>query len=56
MDIFVESFKNYHYNRGSLEVALEGRALRLETVLDGEAGKRELKIIFHDVNTGKGAL
>lgn len=50
LDIFVESLKNYHYNKGSLRVGLQEKNLLLGVALEGESGKRDLNIIVHDFN------
>ncbi len=48
MDILVESFKNYHYNTGIMKLSGKGDDLVFEVDLAGEAGKRNLSVVFHD--------
>lgn len=48
LDIVVESFKNYHYNKGNLKVTLEKGNLFLDIALDGENGRRDINIVLHD--------
>ncbi|MFH1458443.1 MAG: YdbH domain-containing protein [Candidatus Omnitrophota bacterium] len=50
LDILLESFKNYHYNRGIVKLGMEKGNLVLDVHLDGEAGKRNLSIVVHDFN------
>ena len=47
LDIFVESFKNYHYNTGTIKISLENKDFIFDIALDGNAGKRDLHIILH---------
>ena len=53
LDLLVESFKDYQYNIGTIKLFLDHNNLTLDIVLDGEAGKRELKIILHDFSIKK---
>ena len=48
LDLLVESFRNYHYNRGAVTMSLEKKALSVDMALEGEAGKRNLNIVLHD--------
>lgn len=48
LDIFVESLKNYHYNRGSIDLSLDEGNLNLLISLSGETGRREFSIVLHD--------
>ena len=51
-DILVESFKNYHYNIGRLNLSLDKGNLVFEAALDGEAGRRNLNIVLHNFKLG----
>jgi len=53
LDLLVENFKNYHYNTGTIKLFIENRNLIMDTVLDGEAGKRNIDIILHDFKSKK---
>lgn len=48
LDLLIESFKDYHYNIGSLKLTLRERDLWLEIALDGPQGRRNLTITVHD--------
>lgn len=50
LDILVESFKNYRYNIGNIELFLDNGNLNFNVALDGEAGKRNLNIVVHAFN------
>ncbi len=50
LDILVESFKNYYYNMGIVQLRMDQGNLVLDVNLDGEAGKRNLSIVVHDFN------
>jgi len=52
LDILVESFKNYPYNKGLMKLSLKKGDLVFNIALDGEAGKRDLNIILHDFKFG----
>lgn len=54
LDIIVESFKDYHYNTADMKLSLEGGNLIFDILLKGEAGKRQLSIVLHDINVTKG--
>jgi hypothetical protein len=53
LDIVVESFRNYNYNKGIIKLAIENNNLVMEMRLDGKAGKRNLAVVVHDFNKGK---
>lgn len=53
LDILVESFKNYHYNKGMLKLFKDEGNLILDVALDSEAGKRNLNITVHDFKLRK---
>jgi len=53
LDILVENFKNYHYNKGTMNLSLEEGNLILDIVLDGEAGKRNFTVTMHNFNLGR---
>ncbi|MBN1870663.1 MAG: YdbH domain-containing protein [Candidatus Omnitrophica bacterium] len=48
LDILVESFRQYHYNSGTVALSLDENNIILDLALDGEAGKRNLNITLHD--------
>jgi len=50
LDILVESFKNYHYNNGVVNLSLEQGNLVLNVDLNGEAGKRNLAVTLYGFN------
>lgn len=49
MDLLLESFKNYCYNTGLMSLSFEDGNIILKVELEGEAGKRNLNVILHDV-------
>ena len=53
LDILVENFKNYHYNKGVMDLSLEEGSLILDIALDGEAGKRNFTVTMHNFNLGR---
>lgn len=53
LDIVVESFKNYRYNKGAIKLSLDKGDLILDVALDGETGKRNLNITVHDFRLGR---
>lgn len=48
LDILVESFKNYHYNTGTLKLGFDRGDLVTGLVLDGKQGRRSLNIVLHN--------
>jgi hypothetical protein len=48
VDLLVENFKNYPYNKGNIVVGFKGNDLFLDCLLDGVSGKRKLNVIVHD--------
>jgi len=48
LDILVESFKNYRYNKGIITLSLDSGSLILDTALSGDLGKRNLNITLHN--------
>jgi len=54
LDLVVESFKNYRYNTGVVSLGLENNNVVFLIDLEGSAGKRSLKIIWHDFNLRRG--
>jgi hypothetical protein len=48
LEMVVESFKDYHYNKGDMRLGLEGSNLVFDMQLDGTQGKRNINIILHD--------
>jgi len=53
LDLLVENFKNYHYNIGAIKLSLNNNNLMLDAALDGETGKRDIKIVLHDFSLKK---
>ena len=53
LDIIVESFRNYNYNKGTVKLSAETGNLVMDLKLEGNSGKRGLTIILHDFNKGK---
>jgi len=51
LDLVVESFKNYRYNIGIINLSLQDNNIVFLIDLDGSAGKRSLNIILHDFNS-----
>lgn len=56
VDLLIESFKNYRYNTGLVNLGLENGNVILATDLQGEAGKRSLNVVLHDVTIKKEGL
>jgi len=50
LDILVESFKNYHYNKARLVLSIDSGDLIFNADLEGESGKRNLTVVLHDFN------
>jgi hypothetical protein len=48
-DILVESFKNYHYNKGTANLSLDKGNLIFKIDLDGASGKRQLNVTVHNL-------
>lgn len=48
-DIIVESFKNYHYNKGAAKLSLDKGNLIFKIDLDGASGKRQLNLTVHSL-------
>lgn len=53
VDLLVESFKDYHYNMGIMNLSLENNNVMLSISLDGETGKRNLNVVLHDFGVKK---
>ena len=47
-ELFVASLKHYLYNTATVKLRLDKKDLELDTVLDGDAGKRSFPIRYHD--------
>lgn len=50
INVIVENFKNYRYNVGTFNIQLKDANIVLESHFSGEAGKRDLVVVLHDVN------
>jgi hypothetical protein len=48
LDTVATGYKEYHYNTGKGELALQKNNLILNVALDGETGQRNFKITLHD--------
>ncbi|MCX5692633.1 MAG: YdbH domain-containing protein, partial [Candidatus Omnitrophica bacterium] len=48
LDIIVESFRNYNYNKGILSLYINDGNLVLDIKLNGEAGERNLTAVLHE--------
>jgi len=53
LDIIVESFRNYNYNKGTVKLSAETGNLVLDLKLEGASGKRNLQVVLHNFNKGK---
>lgn len=53
LDLLVESFKDYHYNKAVMRLYLEEGDLNFNIAMDSEAGKRNLSITVHDLKLGR---
>ncbi|MBU1061620.1 MAG: YdbH domain-containing protein [Candidatus Omnitrophica bacterium] len=54
LDILIENFEHYQYNKGMMNVSVDENDLVLDIALDGDTGKRTFDVILHDVITNKG--
>jgi len=46
-NIVVESFKNYYYDEGGIVIGFEGRNVKLDFMLDGPGGSRQIAAVLH---------
>ncbi|MFH1281952.1 MAG: hypothetical protein ABIH91_04490, partial [Candidatus Omnitrophota bacterium] len=53
VNLLVESFKDYHYNAGVMDLSLEHNNVMLKMSLDGKTGKRDLNVVLHDFGIKK---
>lgn len=53
VELLVENFKNYRYNTGLLSLGLEDNNIILKLALEGDAGKRNLEVVLHDIKFGR---
>ena len=49
LELVMESFKNYRYNTGGMKVYASQENLICDVQLEGEAGRKSLSIVLHDV-------
>jgi hypothetical protein len=49
MDMLMENFSRYVYNKGGMKVGFNGRDISLDIEMEGEAGKRTLNVVLHDI-------
>lgn len=54
MELIVDSFKSYRYNAGVVKLSLQDANLVFDIKLEGEAGKRDLTVVLHDLNLTRG--
>jgi hypothetical protein len=47
-NLVVDSFKNYHYNKGLVRTFMDHGDLGFNVTLEGDGGKRDLKVILHN--------
>ena len=47
--LLVESLRNYRYNKGTVNLGLEKGNIAGKIALDGEAGKRDFTVVFHEI-------
>lgn len=48
-EIIFNSFKDYSYNKGTIDFDLKGQDIYCAVFLDGDSGKRHLNIVLHDL-------
>ena len=53
LDLLGESFKDFRYNTGVMSLSFEEGNIILKIELEGEAGKRNLKVVLHNFSLGK---
>ncbi len=53
-NIVVENLKNYYYDKGKIVCGLEGRNVKLDFMLDGSAGSRQMEVVWHGLEEGSG--
>jgi len=46
-NIVIENLKNYYYDIGKVELRNLGQDIRMDVVLEGEAGRRSLELFWH---------
>jgi len=56
LNLLVENLKDYHYTIGTIKLFLDNSDLIMDTVLDGETGKRTISIVLHDFRLKKEEL
>lgn len=56
IEIVRQSFSDYAFTKGTMDVSLQGNDLVTEVYLEGEKGKRDMNVILHDINRRKGAI
>jgi hypothetical protein len=47
LNIVVENLKDYHYDIGSAKISNDGQDIKIDFLLEGQAGKRHFEIIWH---------
>lgn len=55
IEIVRQSFSDYAFTKGTMDVTLEKSDLVIEVYLEGEKGKRDMNVILHDINAQQGA-
>ncbi|MBF0216740.1 MAG: YdbH domain-containing protein [Candidatus Omnitrophica bacterium] len=49
IDMLMENFSRYVYNKGGMKVGFNGRDMSLDIEMEGEAGKRTFNVVLHDI-------
>ncbi|GEM_PF-5378278 len=47
LNIVVENLKDYHYDIGSAKIGSEGQNIKIDLLLEGQAGKRQFEVVWH---------
>jgi len=48
LNIVVENLKDYHYDIGSAKISNEGQNIKIDLLLEGQAGKRQFEVVWHN--------
>ncbi len=52
-NIVVENLKDFPYDKGKIVFSLEGRNVKLDFMLDGSAGSRQMEVVWHGLEEGE---
>lgn len=47
LNIVVENLKDYHYDIGNAKISNDGQDIKVDLLLEGQAGKRHFEIVWH---------